>query len=133
MASAALAAPVVGSVKSVQGGVAVVRGAAELAAQPGLHLEAQDVLRTAADSHVGLILLDGTRVSLGPKSELKISEFAYAPAESRLGLVLHLARGVLAYVSGRIAALAPESVRVETPVGSIGLRGTKFAVTLEGE
>jgi hypothetical protein len=34
----------------------------------------------------------------------------------------------MAYISGLIGKLAPESVRFETPVASIGIRGTCFAV-----
>ena len=34
----------------------------------------------------------------------------------------------MAYLSGRIAKLAPEKARFDTPVASIGIRGTRFAV-----
>ncbi len=34
----------------------------------------------------------------------------------------------MAYISGLIGKLAPESARFETPVATIGIRGTRFAV-----
>jgi hypothetical protein len=34
----------------------------------------------------------------------------------------------MAYLSGLIGKLSPESARFETPVASIGIRGTRFAV-----
>jgi hypothetical protein len=34
----------------------------------------------------------------------------------------------MAYLSGLIGKLSPESVRIETPTASIGVRGTHFAV-----
>jgi len=40
-------------------------------------------------------------------------------------------KGTAAFVSGIIGKLAPESVRFETPVATIGLRGTRFAVRIE--
>jgi len=97
----------------------------------GMHLFENDVLRSGADGQAGIILSDGTRVSIGPKTELGIEKFLFDPAAGQFGLIMRLARGVLAYVSGRIAQFSPQSVQVETPVGSIGLRGTEFAITLD--
>ena len=88
--------------------------------------------RAEADGRIGVILEDGTRIALGPNTELKLDKFIYQPAEGKFGLVLRLARGLLAYISGRIAQFSPGSVTVETPVGVIGLRGTSFAVSIEG-
>src|SRR3989304_1617125 len=50
------------------------------------------------------------------------------PADGKLGLLARFSKGTLAYISGLIGKLAPESVRFETPVASIGIRGTYFAV-----
>jgi len=97
-----------------------------------MHLRMHDILRTAADGHLGAILQDGTGIGLGPSTELNLDTFIYDPANGKLGLVLRLVRGVIAYFSGRIAKLAPGSVTVETPVGVIGLRGTHLAVTIGG-
>ena len=83
-----------------------------------------DTLRTGADGRVGLTLKDDTRLSLGPSSEIRLDKFAYAPAEGRLGFVLNVVRGMAAYVSGRIAKLAPDAVRLETPAAIVGVRGT---------
>jgi hypothetical protein len=52
----------------------------------------------------------------------------YAPAEGQLGLVLRVVRGIAAYVSGRIARLSPDSIRLETPEAIIGVRGTTLAI-----
>ena len=123
---------IAGSVKTVQGGVQVRRGNQTLPASEGMHLMVNDVLQTSADGRLGAILQDGTRIGLGPNTELKIDNFVYEPSDGKLSLLLRLARGVMAYVSGRIAHLAPGSVTVETPVGVIGLRGTYMAVTVEG-
>lgn len=120
-----------GSVKSVAGEVVVIRGTETIPCREGMHLLESDVLRTGADGQAGIILSDGTRVSIGPKTELGIEKFLFDPAAGQFSLIMRLARGVLAYVSGRIAQFSPQSVKVETPVGTIGLRGTEFAVTLD--
>jgi hypothetical protein len=123
---------IAGSLKIVQGGAVVIRGAQTMPAREGMHLMVNDILQTSADGRLGAIFQDGTRIGLGPKTELKIDSFVYEPADGKLGLLLRLAKGVIAYFSGRIAQLAPGSVTVETPVGVVGLRGTHMAVSLEG-
>lgn len=113
-----------GRIKIASGSVSVVRGGQTIAAQPGLLVYEADTLRTGADGRVGLTLKDDTRLSLGPSSEIRLDKFAYAPAEGRLGFVLNVVRGMAAYVSGRIAKLAPDAVRLETPAAIVGVRGT---------
>jgi hypothetical protein len=123
---------IAGSVSTVRGGVAVRRGVETITASEGMHLFANDILQTSGDGRLGVILQDGTRIGLGPSTELKIDRFVFEPADGKFGLLLRLTRGVIAFVSGRIARFAPESVTVETPVGVLGLRGTRFAVSIEG-
>ena len=123
---------IAGSVKTAQGGVVVRRGTQTIPAREGMHLLVNDILLTSADGRLGAILQDGTRIGLGANTELKIDSFIYEPAEGKFGLLLHLARGIIVYFSGRIARLAPEACTVETPVGVIGLRGTHIAVSIEG-
>jgi hypothetical protein len=45
-----------------------------------------------------------------------------------MALVLRLLRGAAAYVSGRIAQLAPGAVKIETPTSVIGIRGTHLLI-----
>jgi hypothetical protein len=96
-----------------------------------MHLMQGDVLVTGAGGRLGAILKDGTRFSMGPETELKIDRFLYDPAGSKFGLVLAMLRGIAVFISGKLSEFSPESVRVETPVGIVGLRGTKFAIGLE--
>ena len=121
----------VGLVKIAEGTAVVQRGDQTLPATAGLALLEGDVLRTGADGRLGVVLRDDTRVSLGPETEIRIDRFLFAPAQGQLALVLKMARGIVAYVSGRIAKLSPDAVRVETPVAIVGVRGTQFAAKLE--
>ena len=87
-----------------------------------------DRVRTGAGGRVGLMLRDDTRVAIGPQSEVRVEAFRYAPAEGRLALALRFVQGVAVYVSGKIAKLAPDAVRLETPAAIVGVRGTTVAV-----
>jgi hypothetical protein len=124
--------PVVGSVKIVRGVASIHRGAQVIPAVEGAHLLAHDSLQTSAVGSLGITLQDGTRVSLGPNTSLDIDRFTYEPVEGHFALLLRLTRGVLAYISGKIAQFSPGSIQIETPVGIVGLRGTEFAIALEG-
>jgi hypothetical protein len=117
-----------GLIKIASGSAFVVRGGSQLPAEAGQAIFEADTVKTGADGRLGITLKDDTRVSLGPSSEVRVNRFSYAPAEGRLGLVLGVVRGVMAYVSGRIAKLAPDSIRLETPAAVMGVRGTTLAV-----
>ena len=113
-----------GRIKIASGSVSIIRDGQTIAAQPGQVVYEADTVRTGVDGRVGLTLKDDTRLSLGPSSEIRLDKFAYSPADGRLGFVLNVVRGVAAYVSGRIAKLAPDAVRLETPAAIVGVRGT---------
>jgi hypothetical protein len=117
-----------GHIKVVSGSAFIVRAGALLPAQAGQEVFETDSLRTDADGRLGVTLKDDTRVSLGPGSEVRVDRFAYSPAAGQVGFVLKVVRGVVAYVSGRIAKLAPDSIRLETPAAVVGVRGTTLAL-----
>jgi hypothetical protein len=123
---------IAGSVKNVTGDAVLRRGADSISIKEGLHILPHDVLETAAGASIGIILQDGTRVALGPNTRLEIDTYLYSPGDGNLESLLRLLRGVMVYVSGRMAQLSPGSTKVETPVGVVGLRGTEFAISLEG-
>ena len=122
--------PVAGRIKVSTGSAFIVRDGAQTPAQVGLIVFEADGLRTGADGKVGITLNDDTRLSLGPNSELKLERFMYAPADSGFGVVLKFVKGAATYVSGRIAKLSPDSVRLETPAAIIGVRGTTLAINV---
>jgi hypothetical protein len=122
---------VIGRIKSTAGAVSIVRQSGTVPAQSGQPLFQSDSVRTGADGRVGITLKDETRLSLGPNSDVRIDQFLYSPGEGNLRLVLRVARGLVAYVSGRIAKLAPDAVRLETPSAILGVRGTRMVIRVE--
>jgi hypothetical protein len=117
-----------GHVKTVSGAAFVVRQKATIPAKPGDPIFATDSLRTSGDGTLGITLRDDTRVSLGPNSEVRVDRYVYQPGEGGLGMVLKFVRGAAVYVSGRMAKLAPDAVRLEAPAAIIGVRGTTVAI-----
>ena len=128
----AMEAPV-GSIKTLKGKASIIRNRSAIEAKTGAELFQNDSLKTGADGSMSVVFRDDTLISVGPNSELAINEFRFSPAEGKLSFVARLLKGTSAYVSGIIGKLSPQSVRFETPVANIGIRGTKFAVKLEGD
>jgi len=120
-----------GRIKVASGSVFIVRAGTLVPAQAGQEVFEADGLKTGADGRLGITLKDDTRVSLGPSSEVRVDRFVFAPAEGQMGLVLKVVRGVIGYVSGRIAKLSPDSIRLETPAAVVGIRGTTLALRVE--
>jgi hypothetical protein len=117
-----------GRVKVVSGSAFIVRSGGTLKAEVGQTVLESDSLRTGEDGRIGITLDDDTRLSLGPSSEVRLNTFRYAPAQGSLGLAMSFLRGIAVYVSGQIAKLAPDSIRLETPSAIVGVRGTTLAV-----
>jgi hypothetical protein len=117
-----------GRIKVVSGSAFIVRQDATIQAELGQEVFETDSLRTGADGRIGVTLKDDTRVSIGPSSELRLERFVYEPGTGNLGMVVRFVRGVAAYVSGRMAKLAPQSIRLETPAAIVGVRGTSLAI-----
>ena len=122
-----------GRIKIASGSAFIVRAGSVMPAQAGQLVYESDALRTGTDGRLGVTLKDDTRISMGPASEVRVDRFLYAPAEGRLALVLNVVRGVVAYVSGRIAKLSPDSIRLETPAAVVGVRGTTLALRIVPE
>lgn len=123
----------VGSIKTLKGRGSIIRSSNSVNTQIGSKVFRNDSLKTGPDGSMAMVFKDDTLLSIGPDSEVVINEFLFSPAEGKLSIITRLLKGTSAYLSGVIGKLSPESVRFETPVANIGIRGTKFAVSVEGE
>jgi hypothetical protein len=121
----------VGSIKTAQGTVSIIRNRTPIDTKAGARIFRNDSLKTGANGSLAMVFRDDTLLSMGPDSEVTINEFLFSPAEGKLSFVTRLLRGSAACVTGIIGKLSPESVRFETPVANIGIRGTSFAVRVE--
>jgi hypothetical protein len=121
----------IGYVKNITGEASVTTEGDIIKAKVGTPIYQSSVLNTRAQSSLGITLKDATVISLGPETEFAIDEYAYVPAKNKLKLSSRITKGSLNYVSGVIAKLQPDAVTVTTPSGTIGVRGTQFAVKVE--
>ncbi|MRG73098.1 hypothetical protein GH722_15120 [Alphaproteobacteria bacterium HT1-32] len=93
-----------------------------------------DRILSGPSSGMQILLLDETIFTIGPGSQLTIDEFVYDPETGAGRVSATVARGVFRFVTGKVAANRPEDMKVKTPFGTIGIRGTIVAgeVTASG-
>jgi hypothetical protein len=117
-----------GTIKTVQGDVTVVRHSKRMAAIVGGSVRSADRIQTGANSAAAITLKDGTVMSVGPDSVVDLSTFQYDTTTQEGTLLLDVLRGTMRMVTGLIAKVAPDRVKVTTPTTVIGVRGTDFVV-----
>ena len=120
-----------GSLRNKKGDVAIERGGKTVTASDGSRVFANDSVRTGPDGSVGIIFRDNSRISLGPNSRLDLKKFVFKPNEGKFSMVNKLTRGTASFVSGKMTKLSPESVILETPRSTIGVRGTTYNIKVD--
>ena len=92
----------------------------------GFPLLEGDVISTGDRSFAVFTLTDGTKMTLRPNSVFAIEHFL----EAETSAVLKLFNSGFRALTGLIAKTDPKAYLVETPVATIGIRGTKFDARL---
>jgi len=122
----------VGTIKGVRGEVQVERGSERLPATPGMAVFEADRIRTGQDGAVGITLRDETLLSAGANSLLVLDHFSFDQTTHAGASKVTLRKGKLAVATGKLAKSSPESVEFHTPDSILGVRGTEFAVEVDG-
>ena len=92
-----------------------------------------DTIIVKEKSNAQILLLDETALTVGEKSELTIDDFVYDP-KSKVGkIVSSIKVGTVRIITGEISKQNPDNLKVNVPSGSIGARGTEFAVVTESD
>jgi hypothetical protein len=115
-------------VKDIEGEVTVRRIDQILSIKQKDYLQEGDILITGNAGRIAVIFHDGSVLSLGEKSMLRIISYKFKPIEEIFNFDLELEKGSAIFESGKIGALAPEKFSFNVPEGTIGIRGTKFLV-----
>jgi hypothetical protein len=92
-----------------------------------------DTIIVKEKSNAQILLLDETALTVGEKSELTIDDFVYDP-KSKVGkIVSNIKVGTVRIITGEISKQNPDNLEVNIPTGTIGARGTEFAVVTESD
>ena len=119
----------IGQIKVSKGQVAIEREGKTLPGSVGVRVQTSDIVKTGADSSVGITMDDDSLLSAGPNSVLSLDRYAFDPTTNKGRFDASLNKGTLAVISGRIAKQSPDAMTVRTPTAILGVRGTEFAVS----
>lgn len=97
-----------------------------LALKTGDPLHELDRIVTGQDALLMVVFIDQARLSLRPDTEVLIRRYRLDPSGVDTQLDMELVRGTVRQISGEAARRQPERYRLNTPIATIGVRGTDF-------
>ena len=118
-------------VKKISGEVFAKRVGTMQKLSLGQQIQDKDIVMTKENSSIGMILDDGTVISLGANSILSINKYIFRPSKNEFSFDVDMSKGLATFESGKMGKLSPESVKFRIPEGTIGIRGTKFYVEVK--
>jgi hypothetical protein len=121
----------IGKINTVEGPVVSIKRNKELLeGNKDSNIESMDTIETK-NSTVNISFKDDTKVMIKENSRLLIDDFVFNPNASGGKLGLKIGFGTVRYASGQIAHANPQSVDIQTPTATIGVRGTDFNMVVD--
>ena len=119
-------AEAVGRVATVSGNATIMRNGVAVTVSVGDAVLKGDVLQTGSGA-MGVTFNDSSTLNLTANSRLVVNEFVYDPNGTANSQLISLVQGSLTMISGQVAHTG--TMKVDTPVATMGIRGTFFGVT----
>ena len=85
-----------------------------------------DPIYTGANGFLRFSMIDDAKIDLRCNSEMVIEDYRLMRAGNRS--IIHLIKGSLRKISGSIGKFADDVYEMKTPVSTIGVRGTDYAI-----
>lgn len=123
--ASAQTAPRIGAAGAVSGKVtAAAGGAAARTLSSGSQVFHKDSVTTDSKGKLQVMLLDQTVFTVGPDSNIVLDEFIYDPFTGAGKVTANVTKGVFRFVTGQVAGKRPADMKIKIPAGTIGIRGT---------
>ena len=115
----------IGSFMEVEGSASITHVGQKAAAAVNTPVYLGDIIETAANSKASVVFIDDTDFTLGENARMTVDEYVFEEGATagNKGRYSFL-RGAFLFTSGLINKTANPDLVLETPYGSIGLRGT---------
>ena len=120
-------AQAIGSAASVRNQVEGVHGGQSQTLSSGSSVYSNELIRSGEASAAELVFVDKTKLSVGPKAEVRLDKFVYDPNKGGGKVVIEASRGAYRFVTG---VQDHRNYEIKTPYASIGVRGTIFEANL---
>ena len=88
-------------------------------------------IQTSGQGLVQVLLVDGSTFTVGPNSDLVIDKFVYDPRRQTGQIAATFTKGVVRFVGGKISK-TEGGVKVNSPAGSLAIRGGMFLGNVQG-
>lgn len=86
-----------------------------------------DIIETQDQGAVNIVFSDESSFAISEGARMAIDEYVFDPATQAGDTNVSILKGIFVFTSGLIGREDPDSVKIETPAGSIGIRGTIIA------
>lgn len=94
----------------------------------------KDTIVTDATGSGEVVFSDNTILSVNPNTQIKVDQYKYthgaSPSQDKY--FVSIAKGGFRTITGAIAKSNPTNYQVNTPVATIGVRGTQWAIEING-
>lgn len=90
-----------------------------------------DVLLTGADGALSITFADGTSFNVSNNAKMEVNDFVYDPNGHSNSSLMSLSKGTFTFIAGSVAHTG--DMRVATPVGTMGIRGTAPRVEIDDD
>jgi VCBS repeat-containing protein len=122
-------AQVIGHVTKLTGTATVIRNGVSIILNQGDNVNKGDVVASGSDSTLGITFIDGTVFGLASNAKMVLNEMIYDPNGSDNKSLISLVQGTISFVAGATAKHG--DMKVDTPVATMGIRGTAVLVEID--
>jgi hypothetical protein len=81
-----------------------------------------DIVQTGPDGALSVTFADGSSFNVSGNAKMEVNDFIYDPNGHSNSSLMSLTKGTFTFIAGNIAHTG--SMKVDTPVGTMGIRGT---------
>ena len=122
-------AQVIGHVTKLVGTATAIRNGVSIILNNGDNVNKGDVVQSGSDSTLGITFIDGSVFGLASNAKMVLNEMVYDPNGSNNSSLISLVQGTISFVAGATAKKG--DMKVDTPVATMGIRGTAVLVEID--
>lgn len=112
----------IGNVATLTGTATVTRSGAAAPLNPGDDIFPNDVLKTSANSKLGVTFNDATTFHLNGNAQITVDNYVYADGGKQNAALFDVVNGTVAFVAAAVAKTG--DMKISTPTATLGIRGT---------
>ncbi|MEM8812197.1 MAG: VCBS domain-containing protein [Pseudomonadota bacterium] len=122
----------IGQVETLEGTAFATRANGQrVALSVGAPVFENDLVETGSNASLGITFIDETVFSLSADARMILDELVYEPGGNGNSMVMNLIEGTFVFVTGQVVPNG--TMEIETPVATMGVRGTTPIIVIEGQ